>query len=69
MTYQSMLSMIYQMGLSAEKSWRRLRGYRLLTKVIDGVNFNDGIEVIVDNRAAKQPTRHTPLFANSSPWH
>lgn len=51
-TRQSMLSMIYKMGMSAEKSWRRLRGFRQLAKVIEGVTFNDGIEVIEDSRAA-----------------
>ena len=51
-TRQSMLSMIYKMGMSAEKSWRRLRGFRQLAKVIEGVAFNDGIEVIEDSRAA-----------------
>ena len=39
-----MLSMIYKMGRCAEKSWRRLRGFRHLAKVIKGVRFNDGIE-------------------------
>ena len=46
-----MLSMIYKMGMSAEKSWRRLRGFRQLGKVIEGVKFNDGIEVTEDSRA------------------
>ena len=49
---QSMLSMIYKMGMSAEQSWRRLRGFQQLAKVIEGVKFNDGIEVIEDSRAA-----------------
>ena len=31
---------------------RRLRGFRHLAKVIEGVRFNDGIEVIEDRRAA-----------------
>ena len=44
-------TMIYKMGMSAEKSWRRLRGFRQLGKVIEGVKFNDGIEVIEDSRA------------------
>ncbi len=43
--------MICKMGMSAEKSWRRLRGFRQLAKVIEGVPFNDGIEV-TDSRAA-----------------
>ena len=40
-----MLLMVYKMGRCAEKSWRRLRGFRHLAKVIEGVRFNDGIEV------------------------
>ena len=50
-TRQTMLSMIYKMGMSAEESWRRLRGFRQLGKVIEGVRFNDGIEIIQDSRA------------------
>ena len=50
-TRQSMLSMIYKMGMCAETSWRRLRGFRQLGKVIEGVKFNDGIEAIKDSRA------------------
>ena len=49
---QSMLSMIYKMGMCAENSWRRLRGFRQFAKVIEGVKFNDGIEVIEDSRVA-----------------
>ena len=44
--------MIYKMSMCAEKSWRRLRGFRQLAKVIEGVKFNDGNEVIEDSRAA-----------------
>ena len=51
-TRQTMLSMIYKMGTGAEQSWRRLRGFRQLGKVIEGVKFNDGIEVTEDSRAA-----------------
>ena len=40
---RTMLSMIYKMGMSAEASWRRLRGFRQLGKVIEGVKFNDGM--------------------------
>ena len=51
-TRKTMLSMIDKMGRCAEKSWRRLRGFRHLAKVIEGVRFNDGIEVIEGSRAA-----------------
>ena len=51
-TRQTILSMIYKMGRCAEKSWRRLRGFHQLAKVIEGVQFNDAIELIEDSRAA-----------------
>lgn len=38
--------MIFKLAQAAEKSWRRLKGYTLLPKVVLGVKFNDGIEVI-----------------------
>ncbi|MGH9579016.1 MAG: IS256-like element IS4502 family transposase, partial [Terriglobales bacterium] len=45
LTRDGMLSMIFKLGLSAEKNWHRLRGFERLAKVIDGVKFRDGIEV------------------------
>ena len=59
-TRRTMLSMIYKMGMSAEQSWRRLRGFRQLGKVIEGVKFHDGIEVNEDSRAVARPTLRTP---------
>jgi hypothetical protein len=38
--------MIFKLAQAAEKNWRRLRGYNQLPKVIRGVKFNDGIEVV-----------------------
>jgi putative transposase len=40
------LAMIFKLAQVAEKSWRRLKGYSLLPKVISGVKFNDGIEIV-----------------------
>ena len=40
------LAMIYKLAQAAEKSWNRLRGHNQLPKVIIGVKFNDGIEVV-----------------------
>jgi putative transposase len=40
-----MLAMIYKLGLCAERSWRRVRGFQWLAKVVEGVKFRDGIEV------------------------
>jgi hypothetical protein len=42
---QSILSPVYRLGLSAEKRWRRLRGFKHLAEVIDGVKFIDGVRV------------------------
>ncbi len=41
---QATLSMVFQLVRVAEKHWRRLNGYALLAKVIEGVQFIDGIE-------------------------
>ena len=40
------LAMIFKLAQAAEKSWRRLKGYSLLPKVILGLKFNDGIEIV-----------------------
>jgi putative transposase len=45
LTRDGMLAMIFKLGMSAEKNWRRLRGFEWLAKVIDGITFRDGIEV------------------------
>ena len=45
---EGMLTMIYKLGLCAEKRWRRIRGFNHLAKVIAGVKFKDGIEVTED---------------------
>ncbi len=33
----TILSMVYKLGQSAQKRWRRLRGFKLLAEVIRGV--------------------------------
>ncbi len=40
----TMLAMIFKVGMSAEKQWRKLRGFESLAKVILGVQFRDGVE-------------------------
>ena len=40
------LAMIFKLAEAAENSWRRLDGHNQLPKVILGVKFNDGIEVV-----------------------
>ena len=40
------LAMIFKLAEAAEKSWRRLDGHNQLPKIILGVEFTDGIEVV-----------------------
>jgi putative transposase len=47
-----MLHMMFKLGMCAEKNWRRLRGFSDLAKVITGVKFKDGIEVIAVDQVA-----------------
>ena len=44
LTRDGMLHMMYKLGQCAEKTWRRLRGFQQLPKVIEGIQFTDGIE-------------------------
>jgi putative transposase len=38
--------MIFKLAEAAEKSWRRLNGHKQLPKIILGIRFTDGIEVV-----------------------
>jgi hypothetical protein len=40
------LAMIFKLVEAAERSWRRLDGHNQLPKLILGVKFTDGIEVV-----------------------
>ena len=59
LTREGMLAMIYKLGQSAERSWRRLRGFEWLAKVVVGVKFSDGIEVKTEPhvKPKNQPAR------------
>jgi len=43
------LSMVFKLAQSAEKRWRKLRGFKLLADVIDGVKFVDGEKQETEN--------------------
>ena len=47
-----MLHMLFKLGQCAEKNWIRLRGFNYLEKVINGVRFNDGVEVDMSKQVA-----------------
>ena len=52
LTRDGMLHMMFKLGQCAEKNWRRLRGFNFLAKVITGVRFKDGVEVMQTNQVA-----------------
>ena len=47
------LAMVFKLADGAQKSWRRIDGHNQLPKLIQGVKFADGIEVI-GNSAVSQ---------------
>ena len=52
LTRDGMLHMMFKLGMCAEKKWRKLRGFNDLAKVITGVQFKNGIEVMQDDQVA-----------------
>ena len=45
----SILSMVFKLSQSAQRKWRRLRGFKLLADVVQGINFKDGVRVGSDS--------------------
>ena len=52
LTRDGMLHMMFKLGMCAEKNWIRLRGFDYLAKVINGIEFKDGMEVQTEDRNA-----------------
>ena len=52
LTREGMLHMMYKLAQCAEKSWRKLRGFDELAKVIAGIKFKDGIEMTQTDQIA-----------------
>jgi transposase-like protein len=46
------LTMLYKLARVAEKGWRRLRGFVLLSKIVAGVKCKNGEEVITKEQVA-----------------
>ena len=51
----TILAMVYKLGQSAQKRWRRLRGFKQLGAVIRGIQFKDGEQI--DNVAVADSDR------------
>jgi putative transposase len=46
------LTMVFKLALEAEKKWRRLNGYQLVVKVMNGTQFINGVEEKTERLAA-----------------
>ena len=42
----TLLGLVFQLALTAEQSWRKLGGFKLLPAVVQGIRFVDGVRVI-----------------------
>lgn len=40
------LTVVYKLAEGAEKSWKRLKGHELISKVVSGVKYKDGEELV-----------------------
>ena len=52
LTRDGMLHMMFKLGQCAEKTWRRVRGFKQLPKVIQGIQFIDGMDPNTMNSVA-----------------
>jgi len=50
----TLLGLVFQLALTAEKGWRRIRGFKQLPDVVNGIRFQDGIAVIREPEVAEE---------------
>ena len=48
----SMMALVFKLGLAAEKRWGRIRRFEQLAKIIEGMKFSDGTEIESSDRVA-----------------
>jgi putative transposase len=46
------LAMVFKLVTSAQQGWRKIRGYKLIEKIVRGVQFRDGEEVEIQEKVA-----------------
>jgi len=44
-SYKTILAMVFKLIQSAEKRWKRIKGFKHIADLLEGVNFNDGVKV------------------------
>jgi len=50
----TLMGLVFQLALTAEKSWRRIRGFKQLPDVLNGIRFQDGIAVTRESEIAEE---------------
>jgi len=56
----TLLVLVFQLALTAEKGWRRIRGLKQLPDVVNGIRFQDGIAVIREPEVAEEIQQIAP---------
>ena len=46
------MTMVFKLTHAAQKQWRKIRGYKLIERILIGVQFKDGLEVEVQKKVA-----------------
>lgn len=54
----TILAMLFKLGMCAEKRWRKIRGFAWLAQVIEGVPFQDGV---LQNAGTESETGEDPV--------
>jgi hypothetical protein len=58
------LAMAYELLVTAQERWRRFNGHELITDVLDGATFNDGVKVR-DDEPRRRTTRSPPEISHA----
>ncbi len=56
LSHQTALAMVLKLVIAASKTWRRLNGYDELPRLIEGIQFTDGIEANETNETEARAT-------------
>jgi transposase-like protein len=60
---QAALGMAYKLLDAAQERWRRFNGHELVTDVLDGIQFKDGIKVTDDDTHDNNETTEEKVAA------
>jgi putative transposase len=50
----TLLGLVFQLALTAEKSWRKIRGFKQLPDVMEGIRFEDSIAIFTESEKTEE---------------